>query len=569
MVTRKQIDAASPQAVLDMVDAWKKSAKEMAGHADSYRQLVTFPGGQPWSGATRDAAVAMAAKDYAAIDRLRDAIDAMGDRAANDIHSSVIPRLNEARAKIADAEANQFRVNDDLSVTDTRKQANGAPDPKRTQDRDNFERDIRAAANKWWESESAVARQLDSDRKALAANFNPVAAGHPPHDPRPHIQDALSKPLPEDPKAFHDLWQQLTPDEKDWLYSQDHNLGNHPGMPWDPDDHLGRDHYNRQHLAELEQHTAATVDRLQERLNALAAQQYMGDHSATTADQLAVLAPQLLAARHDLDGYRAVQSTLNSTDGPKRYLGIIDENGHAAVAIGNPDKASRNAILVPGTGQDMATFNGSDKKSLAMYNAAMQATTTLGPGDVAVTTWMGYDRPMDLTEAAWPDPARAGAGALESFQSGQRASHVGTPSIDTVVGHSYGSTQVGAAASGGHHLDANNVIAVGSPGMLVDHASDLSLDPGARVFAIRAWNDPIDLVTGLTLGPDPKGSDFGATALLADPGPGFGPFGLLPNVEAHSSYWNAGNPALANMGAVIAGVPPPQVIGPNGVEPGR
>jgi hypothetical protein len=32
--------------------------------------------------------------------------------------------------------------------------------------------------------------------------------------------------------------------------------------------------------------------------------------------------------------------------------------------------------------------------------------------DVAATTWMGYDQPMDVFEAASPDPARNSAGAL-------------------------------------------------------------------------------------------------------------------------------------------------------------
>jgi len=71
MVTRHQIEAANPQAVLDMVDAWKRSAKEMVDHAGTYRDAVTLPGGQPWSGQTRDAAVAMAGRDYAAIEHMR------------------------------------------------------------------------------------------------------------------------------------------------------------------------------------------------------------------------------------------------------------------------------------------------------------------------------------------------------------------------------------------------------------------------------------------------------------------------------------------------------------------
>ena len=366
--------------------------------------------------------------------------------------------------------------------------------------------------------------------------------------------------LPDDPKQFTQVWNSLTPEQKDAEFHQNPFIGNHPGMPWDPPDHLGADHYNRLHLTDLEQHTQADVDRMQGRVNDLLNKLYMGDHSTATTDELNALRPQLLAARHSLEGYKTVQATLNRNDGVKRYLGLIDDKGHAAVAIGNPDYAKRNAIFVPGTGQDMPTFEGSDLKSLRMYNAALNANPDLKPGDVAVTTWMGYDRPMDLFEAASPDRARAGAAALDSFESGLRASHVGAPSIDTVIGHSYGSTVVGAAATGGHHLDANNVIAVGSPGMLSHHAGDLSLDPGATVYGMRAHNDIIEAVTGLTLGHDPAAQDYGGTRLLAASGPSSDPIGLTPSVAAHSSYWSEGNPGLLNMGAVIAGIPPPNVI---------
>jgi Alpha/beta hydrolase len=80
---------------------------------------------------------------------------------------------------------------------------------------------------------------------------------------------------------------------------------------------------------------------------------------------------------------------------------------------------------VPGTGQDWTTIGGADAKALRMYDAALQADRNLGPRDVAVTTWMGYDRPMSLGHADFPDPARVGAVDLDAFEAGQRASHVG------------------------------------------------------------------------------------------------------------------------------------------------
>jgi Alpha/beta hydrolase len=368
----------------------------------------------------------------------------------------------------------------------------------------------------------------------------------------PHV----NRPLPRDPREFNRLWNQLTPTEKDWLYRWDHAIGNHPGMPWDPPDHLGKDQYNRLQLVELERQAESDVDRIQRSIEELMAAHDVDD------GPLYALQSQLAAARRHLEGYRAVAAVLNSTDGPRRYLGQVDAFGHGAVSIGNPDIAKRNAIFVPGTGQNLARLRFSDEKSLIMYDAALHADSRLAPSDVAVTTWMGYDPPMNIGQAAFPEHARGGAEMLDAFEDGQRASHVGPPSIDTVIGHSYGSTVVGAAASGGHRLDADNVIAVGSPGMLVDRASRLSLGAGAGVYVMRAANDIIGMgggVTEWTLGADPAAPGFGATRLLADPGPGR-PF-WLPSIGAHSGYWSSGNKSLANLGAVIAGVPPPYAIG--------
>lgn len=400
-----------------------------------------------------------------------------------------------------------------------------------------------------------VIRQIDSNLCLIGARIRTIGREYQAlgvKDETAMGDDSLSKPVPRDPKQFHDFWVKLSPEQQDRLYRRDHSIGNHPGMPF-----VDKDKYNRQHLDELTRTTQADVNRMQHRVDELARRMYMGDHSGAAIDEFTSVAPQLLAARHRLEGYHAAQTALGS-DGRKRYLGLIDDRGHAAVSIGEPDHAKRNAIFVPGTGEDLPRLQYSDERSLAMYHAALHADPSLQPEDVAVTTWMGYDRPMDVTHAASAGPAVVGAKALDAFESGMRASHAGPPSIDTVIGHSYGSTLVGAAASGGHHLDADNVIAVGSPGVLVDRAVDFNLAAGAQVYATRAVNDIIELgraATEWTLGGDPTAPEFGATLLDADPGPA-GARGL-PGVAAHSSYWSPGKKALYNFGAVIAGVPPP------------
>jgi len=45
--------------------------------------------------------------------------------------------------------------------------------------------------------------------------------------------------------------------------------------------------------------------------------------------------------------------------------------------------------------------------------------------------------------------------------------------------------------------------------------------------------------------------------LDANPGPGWGPG--LPSVDAHSWYWEPGNPALQNMGDIFAGKAPEHI----------
>ncbi|BBY57153.1 hypothetical protein [Mycolicibacterium sarraceniae] len=53
-------------------------------------------------------------------------------------------------------------------------------------------------------------------------------------------------PVAGNPKQFRDLWDKLSQEDKDFLYSRDHSVGNHPGMPF-----VDRDTHNQQHLGEL------------------------------------------------------------------------------------------------------------------------------------------------------------------------------------------------------------------------------------------------------------------------------------------------------------------------------
>ena len=195
-------------------------------------------------------------------------------------------------------------------------------------------------------------------------------------------------------------------------------------MPWVPPDGLGKDHYNRLNLDGLMSDAQADVDRIT---------QQMGDLGGRP-DVIGSLGSQLAAATHKLDGLKAVNAAINppkflpsGRPNPEaaipRYLGLLDDQGHAAVTLQNPDNARVTATFVPGTGQDINAMEGSNNKSLAMYQATLEADRSLRPEDVSVTTWMDYNRPMNLAEAALPTYATADGHKLDAFQNGLRVTH--------------------------------------------------------------------------------------------------------------------------------------------------
>ncbi|MGJ6122334.1 alpha/beta hydrolase [Mycolicibacterium sp. Y3] len=543
------------------IDRWDAGDVREVFHATRSRAEAAFeaangiaslPAFGTWGGTASDAA-------KTAIEATRKDLDAHGNealavaRAASKAAEDIEQVKNDLAALRAEAESLGMAIDSATSTVVAGPGAAGAPPMEIELKREQLQPKLDAIL-----AEAAAADAALTQAISMATGDTPIPDS--PHENRPEIQDALNKPLPEDPQQFHDLWEQLTPEEKDWLYSQDHSIGNHPGMPF-----ADKNQYNQRHLGELTNQAQRSVDALRNEHPGWAAGQVPNPKgNAAVYRQWQEWKKQWDSATHSLGEYQQVHKALESPDGLPRYLGVLDDQGHAAVSINNPDTATRNATFVPGTGQDLSRLEFSTSKSEQMLQAALRADPSLKASDVSVTTWMGYDRPMNvLTDAPSTSYAHNGAQALDSFQAGMRASHddgaAAGPSVNTVIGHSYGSTLVGAAGLDGHHLDANNVVAVGSPGVLAAHASDLSLADGAHVFATRAENDVIGIATYATLGPDPMSAGFGGIPFEAAPGPA-GPFGS-PTVDAHSSYWSAGNPALDNLGRIIAGqtnVTPPR-----------
>ncbi|MFI9465438.1 alpha/beta hydrolase [Streptomyces xiamenensis] len=214
-------------------------------------------------------------------------------------------------------------------------------------------------------------------------------------------------------------------------------------------------------------------------------------------------------------------------------------DGQYVLAQGNPDTAAHTAILVPGTGTAMTSAGGQIARIDQMQGEAQRYTNE----EVAVVSWLGYDAPEIPGGVATTGRADAAAADLRSFTAGLESAQQGRDSHLTVVGHSYGSTMVGAADKGGNGLGADDIIVLGSPGMSVGHASDLHIDPD-RLWVGAAEDDPVvNYLSGWSLGAEPHEKDFGAREMSVD-------------TSGHSGYWNEESQSLQNIGLIIAGQQP-------------
>ncbi|MFJ1708772.1 alpha/beta hydrolase [Kitasatospora sp. NPDC088346] len=244
----------------------------------------------------------------------------------------------------------------------------------------------------------------------------------------------------------------------------------------------------------------------------------------------------------------AIRRRLDENDGEDEahrllLLGIDPEgDGRAIVSTGNPDDARHIAVFVPGTNTVLAGVPGQIDHIKGLQSAAEGSA---GPGEkVAVISWLGYDTPEwgngSVATSARGDQA---AEPMRRFTEGVRAARPdGSPGHLTVIGHSYGSYAVGAAARGGGGLGADEIISLASPGMGVDSAAQLGIDPG-HVWVGTARDDGIQAVAGTVLGAEPQSREFGAHRLAID-------------TSGHSGYWKPGSESLAGQGRIIAGREP-------------
>lgn len=385
-----------------------------------------------------------------------------------------------------------------------------------------------------------------------------------------------------DPQRVHDWWFTFTDEERDVIAAERPDLlGNLDGIPCDE-----RDKVNRIILSQK-------LDALRAQCQDLAAHNPATDSTDPLFEEITPAGiswhEQMAALNDQLNGLNAIDNRLNhaQTGQPPAFLLGLDTNGqgHAIIAINNPDTADNVITYVPGTTARLGSISEDINRSDAMVISAYKASK--GTQTTSSITWVGYDAPQSVILAASDHYAKDAEKKLHNFETGLRTTHVGTPSRNTIIGHSYGSTTVGYTMRDGG-LPVDNVIFVGSPGVGVEHASDLRIDQ-SHVYAGLADNDPVqyappESISGtvsnvvnmlehkavnkiedfsgsllkihitpdrhLSFGRDPTVADFGASGLPTDPGK------PLIFGGAHSQYWDPGSRSLNAIGQVAVGQQP-------------
>jgi hypothetical protein len=183
-----------------------------------------------------------------------------------------------------------------------------------------------------------------------------------------------------------------------------------------------------------------------------------------------------------------------------------DDGRVAEVVAGRLDEADRVAVVVPGTGNDVDTFDTSTRQYAR--NLADTIDDLDPDADAAVVACLCYDAPDSLLEARHGRYAEEGAEGLAAVTDDIR--HLAAEEATmTVMGHSYGATALGHAITDAG-LTADETVSLGGPGLgrTVDSVDDLP-DGAGRVWGVRHDKDPIALAAWVH-GRNPDDPAFGA-----------------------------------------------------------
>ena len=241
-------------------------------------------------------------------------------------------------------------------------------------------------------------------------------------------------------------------------------------------------------------------------------------------------------------------------DGSKYHLLTLDASGdkdvRAAIAMGDVDKASNIATVVPGVGTTVRdSMDGELHKAEELRNHS-------GSDNTAAVAWIGYDTPDSIwsPETRGTGTADEGARSLNGFHEGihaYRQSQGHDPHITTVA-HSYGSLTAGTAALTTKAGAVDDMVLYGSPGGRATDVHQYNV-PEGHVYASANDKDEVTGKGGWWQGILGGGEE--AVGMGKKPVELHGVKNIASNGGGHDDYWN--NPEFAeDASQIVAGEDP-------------
>ena len=289
----------------------------------------------------------------------------------------------------------------------------------------------------------------------------------------------------------------------------------------------------------------------------------------------------------DLAAYEKIRSTLANGISLEEYqhgkqgdpvsLLTLQDDGRrvkAAVAQGDVDHAKHIGTLVPGIGTTVEGGLDTYFRETGNLRQAAAAQGNMPLKDVATVAWLGYDAPGEakfenIVDIATTKLAQEGSDRLAGFMTGMHASRqygAGDAHM-TLVGHSYGSTTSGMAATKVKPGVIDDLALCGSPGMGTDDAHNYHVDQNHLWVSGVPQGDSVQGMGASGIGPvghlgkNPMDADSGFTH-LSDDATGSSKYNpnapvSLPinwNFDNHSVYLDEGTETLQDFARVVAGV---------------
>ena len=281
----------------------------------------------------------------------------------------------------------------------------------------------------------------------------------------------------------------------------------------------------------------------------------------------------LSAIRRQTNDFERAKSGL-----PPAYLLDFDyDKDHqrttAIVSSGNPDTATHVSTLVPGIGTNVRGDLG-DYMEINERLRKQTAYAGIDPNNVATISYLGYVAPknegVDLIQATDIRYADRAAPKLARFEEGLRASAEANNHnfVNTLIGHSYGSTTSGKSMTLVAPGTVDRFIMCGSPGSGVQSIDEYNVPKDHVYVSSIPTHDSVQDLNALAssgYGKDPRNLD-GITHLSGDAtdsadywvnkkSPGISRWwtDVTHSFEHHMDYFDEGTRTSQDFANIIAG----------------